>query len=81
MLSIDDIRRLIAENMRREWIEREPDRDCFDYSEERMAALTAFIEEPSGRDAVRRHILSCSRCRFLYSRLLGWGSDRLTDED
>jgi hypothetical protein len=68
MLSIDDIRRLIAENMRREWIEREPDRDCFDYSEERMAALTAFIEEPS-------------RCRFLYSRLLGWGSDRLTDED
>lgn len=57
---------MVSAAMRDEWISTDPAPSCFDHSEDRMDLLLRFIAgEPS--DAVREHLMACSRCRYIYA--------------
>jgi hypothetical protein len=64
------LRKAIRELMRRAWLDNEPGPNCFDRDEINMALLMDFQDRRlPARDAheVRMHLLTCSRCRYVYS--------------
>jgi hypothetical protein len=59
---------MIAENMRREWLNVEPGPRCFDASEWNMDQLQRMFvggSSPAENRNAREHILTCCRCRYI----------------
>ena len=68
----EQLMRMIPRVMEREWLATDPTPECFDHDEGRMKSLLDFLNIPvSGYHAetVRRHLVDCARCRYLYARL------------
>lgn len=69
MVEPDLIAKMISENLKRSWVETDPSAECFDHSEDRMAALLDFLDDEAKNDRVREHLVNCPRCRYIYVRM------------
>jgi hypothetical protein len=66
------LRAAISAHLQNIWLNQDPGPHCFDHNEERMDEAIRFMkgETADAESArVRDHIVNCSRCRYIYSKM------------